>query len=220
MKHNLYALAAAAVVATAAITAAADVPETAGHISATITARNAGTAQWFFAMAPDNVLPLLPANTRLDMLDYFNSGIARESADASGARAIVTGSTARTLRFETGDTTRFELAVFTPGSDTIVALIETVTYPMPDSRIAWYDSRWRPVRAPFAEPQLADWLTKEGRRHRAEVEEQLPFISAVATADPDRGTVTYTRTIDSYFPAPDRPAALLHLSPTLTRRLK
>ena len=140
-------------------------------LSATMTARDAGSAQWYFAMAPDDVLPLLPVNTRLDMLDYYNSGVSRPSRDAAGGRAIVTGSSSRRVTFETGDTCSYELAVFTAGSDTIVALVETIRYPMPDSRIAWYDSRWRPIAPPAAEPKLDDWLTRDGRKNRQEVEE-------------------------------------------------
>lgn len=198
----------------------ADSAATAAPISATMTARNAGSAQWFFAMAPDHVLPLLPANTRLDMLDYYNSGIHRASADAAGARAIVTASAARSMRFETGDTCRFELAVFPLPNDTLVALIETIAYPVADSRIAWYDSEWRPVTPPLRTPGLDVWLTREGKRHRAEVEEALPFISATAEADPEQGTITLRRTIDAYFLPQERPAALDYVKPEIVFRLK
>lgn len=193
----------------------------AAPISATMTARDAGSAQWFFAMAPDDVLPMLPVNTRLDMLDYYNSGIARESQNEAGSRAIVTSSTDRRITFEQGDSCTFELAVFTTARrDTLVAVIETVRFPMADSRINWYDARWMPRPAPFAEPRLADWLTREGTRRRAEAEEALPFITAEATASPEAGTVTFRRTIDSFFLPGQAPEALGLLHPEIVRKLK
>lgn len=206
----------------AVATATAATPEAVSEpISATMTARNAGSAQWFFAMAPDDVLPLLPANTRLDMLDYYNSGVHRESADASGARAIVTGSSDRSLRFEVGDTCRFEIAVFPAGNDTLVALIETIAYPMRDSRIQWFDSRWQPARKALEEPSLADWLTPDGSKHRAEVEETSPFITYEAKADVTRGTITMRNTMETYFLPQDRAAAIGHyMHPELVYRLK
>ncbi len=189
-------------------------------LSATMTARDAGSAQWYFAMAPDDVLPLLPVNTRLDMLDYYNSGVSRPSRDAAGGRAIVTGSSSRRVTFETGDTCSYELAVFTAGSDTIVALVETIRYPMQDSRIAWYDSRWRPIAPPAAEPNLDDWLTRDGRKHRQEVEEAVPFMTSVAEAGPESGTLTLRRTIDAYFVPSERPDALRWLRPSIVFRFK
>jgi len=189
-------------------------------ISATVTARDAGSAQWFFAMAPSDVLPLLPVNTRLDMLDYYNSGVNRASRDAAGGRAVITSSAARRLTFEMGDSCSYELAVFTAGADTVVAIVETICYPMADSRVEWYGSRWQPLKPLLDEPQLDDWLTREGRRHRAEVEEALPFITARITADPDAGTLTIARTIDSYFHPTAPPEALRWLEPSLTYRLR
>ncbi|MDE6286089.1 MAG: DUF3256 family protein, partial [Muribaculaceae bacterium] len=165
---------------------------TAAPLSATMTARDAGSAQWFFAMAPDEVMPLLPANTRLDMLDYYNSGMQRPSRNEAGGMALITSSADRRLTFEAGDSCSYELAVFTTPRDTLVALIETLRYPMPDSRVEWFDARWQPVKAPVAEPGLKQWLTRDGARNRAEVEETIPFITATATADPDRRTITYT----------------------------
>lgn len=209
---------AASAAAPPAATNAVDTPD--AHISATMTAKDAGSAQWFFAMAPDDVLPLLPVNTRLDMLDYFNSGIERPSRDAAGSPAIVTSSSGRRLTFNTGDGSSYELAVYTAGRDTLVALVETLHYPMADSHIEWYDSHWQPLQPQLAEPGLSTWLTSAGRKHRAEVEQAIPFITAQAATDPDAGTITLTRTIDSYFLSDRAPAALRWLEPTLVYTLR
>ena len=221
MRATAFAIAAlipcAASASAQADTSAVAVP--AAHISATMTAKDAGSAQWFFAMAPDDVLPLLPVNTRLDMLDYYNSGVERPSRDAAGSRAIVTSSTNRRLTFDTGDGSTYELAVYTAGRDTIVALVETLHYPMADSRVEWYDSRWRPLQPLLGEPDQQALLTRAGRRHRGEVEEAIPFMTAEAVTDPDAGTLTLTRTIDGYFLPADTPDALRWLEPRLVYAL-
>lgn len=208
--------------ALAATAAEPDTPEqsAAAPISATMTARDAGSAQWFFAMAPDDVLTLLAVNTRLDMLDYYNSGVQRPSRDAAGGRAIVTSSTGSRITFECGDSCAYELAVFRAGTDTVVALVETLHYPMADSRIEWYSSRWEPLRPLLAEPQLADWLTGDGRKHADEVRAALPFITASATTDPDSGMLTLTRTIDGFFTDADKPKALQWVRPSISYTIK
>ena len=43
----------------------------------------------FFVSAPDEVLPLLPQNTRLDMLDYFSSGMSTFSPNATRGNARI-----------------------------------------------------------------------------------------------------------------------------------
>ena len=113
----------------------------------------------------------------------------------------------------------YELAVYTAGRDTIVALVETLHYPMADSRVEWYDSRWRPLQPLLGEPDLQAWLTRAGRRHRGEVEEAIPFMTAEAVTDPDAGTLTLTRTIDGYFLPADTPDALRWLEPRLVYAL-
>lgn len=215
MRIRTLILAAALVAAAApAVAGSHDAP-----ISSTMTARDAGSAQWFFAMAPDDVLPLLPANTRLDMLDYFNSGVDRASRNAAGSEARILSSADRRITFVLGDSTTCEIGVFISPADTAVALVETLRFPMADSRISWYDGAWAPRKAPVDEPRLADWLTADGRRQRTEVEREIPFLTAVITTDPETRTVTYTRTIDSYFLPSERPASLGLLQPRLQLKL-
>ena len=196
-------------------------PDMSGHLSATMTARDAGSAQWFFATAPERVMPLLPENTRLDMLDYFNSGVERPSRNSAGGSAIVTASTDRLLSFKMGEGVDYQLGVFTTAKgDTLVAVAETIHIPMADTRIAWYGRDWTPAESPVAEPLLADWLTAPGRKHRKAVEEQLPFLTASATLRPEQGEVAYVRSVDSYFVPSEKPEALSYLEQTLVRKLR
>ena len=77
-----------------------------------------------------------------------------------------------------------------------------------------------PIAPPAAEPNLDDWLTRDGRKHRQEVEEVVPFMTSVAEAGPESGTLTLRRTIDAYFVPSERPDALRWLRPSIVFRFK
>ena len=47
------------------------------------------TASKAFTSAPSDVFPLLDTNTRMDMVDYYNSGLATPSANRIDRKSVV-----------------------------------------------------------------------------------------------------------------------------------
>jgi hypothetical protein len=72
---------------------------------------------------------------------------------------------------------------------------------MPDSEIAFYDFEWKklPTDRFFVEPKLADWLTDEGKKVRADVENVVPFIIASYNFDVETGMLTIANRLSEYF---------------------
>lgn len=175
----------------------------------------ARTAADFFVAAPPEVLRSIDTITRLDMLDYYRSGISTASSNLYDGHCRVTDEQERVIAFEPTSTSESRLALLvSPKNDTTLCLIETVHIPMPDSRITFYDTDFRPLKkAPLNEPRLADWVTD--KRYIDQVAEQIPFITAQYDYHPATNTLTITRTIDRYYASDDVPAALQYVKKSL-----
>ncbi|MDO4319071.1 MAG: DUF3256 family protein [Bacteroidales bacterium] len=170
-------------------------------VAATCMTATARTAGEIFASAPDRVIKMLPQSTRLDMLDYYHYGSDKASMNAFGGDARVLSESTSDLHWQTSDRANMQLAVLTAGKDTVVAVVETLLTPVPDSRIEFYDSDWHAVKAPVKMPVRADWLTDEGRRHADELEVVLPFDFVEARFDLDEGRLILTNNARSYLTA-------------------
>lgn len=159
----------------------------------------ARTASQLFATAPDNVIRLLPQSTRLDMLDYFNYGSTRASANAFDGEARMTAVSDAAVSFELDKGVEMQIAVLPAAKDTVVALVTTLHMPVPDSYIEFYDTAWRPLRkAPMTLPAYDAWLTPEGLAARTDVELQLPFMPVSATFDRDARVLKLTNEAPMY----------------------
>lgn len=155
-----------------------------------------------FFSAAEAPIPLLEANTRLDMADYWRHGMTRESANELGGTAAITQVSVDTTSMRFGITGQVDcqLAMLASGRDTVVLFIETLPLPMADSHLSFYDRNWQPLAKPaLTMPVLADWLTPQGAVERADVEAWLPFITARADYDPATRTLTIANTVKDYY---------------------
>lgn len=165
----------------------------------TALAAGARTASDFFAAAPDHVIRLLPQATRLDMLDYFNYGSTRPSANAFGGEARVMAVSPSAVGFTPAEGVDMQLAVLPAGSDTVVALVTTLALPAPDSSVEFFDTSWRPLRRPpFVMPGYDDWLLPDARRDAADIRLALPFMPVRAEFDPDATMLRLTCQAPAY----------------------
>ncbi len=168
------------------------------------------------AEAPEAVIPLIDKNTRLDMIDYFMAGQSKASANkAMGSCSIVEMSDS-SVTFMLTDSVRCQLFVLNPDSEApVIGVITTYSDPMPDSSVAFYNTRWQKLPSAWAQPGLSAWLTPEGARSRAKVEEEVPFILATFSYSPSTGRLVATNRTDRYFVSSDAPGSLALLKPEL-----
>ena len=145
-----------------------------------------------FATAGGDIIPLLDRNARLDMIDYFNSGMDRPSTNELAGRSSITRMDDRSMRIRLTDASNYQLAALPAGADTLVAVIATVLTPAPDSRMAVYTRSWDKdlTKNIFKQPVLSDWRTAGGRRHRDEVAKLVPFMLTAYDYDPATSTLT------------------------------
>ncbi|MDE5822425.1 MAG: DUF3256 family protein [Paramuribaculum sp.] len=154
----------------------------AGGVFAQLTASRA------FAEAPQSVFPLLDHNTRLDMIDYFNSGMTTASKNNMDGKSRITALTPNKVEISMTDASSYELALLpTANGDSVIALITTVATPAPDSQMAIFSKDWSKniTNGIFTKPVLADWLTDEGKDDISEVESIVPFMLVSYSYNPD-----------------------------------
>lgn len=144
-----------------------------------ITPASARAVRDFFASEPGIVFPLLPVNTRLDMLDYFDNGQIVSATNNLGNDTQIISLDSTFLSVQTSECRTVELRMFTPSAhDTVIAVIETVELPMADSRISFYDRNWKLLQTSkfITPPTMADFFTKATPRgKRADLLSSIDF---------------------------------------------
>ncbi len=161
----------------------------------TAVAATAGiSAESAFKSAPRHVFPMLDETTRLDMVDYFHSVNNKGAHNAFGGTSSVTAVTPETMHIAMTEASTYQLSVIPASSDTLIALIITVSTPAPDSKMTVYTSDWkRNVTADvFRKPLFRDWLNDAGRKNNDEVEALVPFLLIGYSYDPATMTLTLT----------------------------
>lgn len=176
-----------------------------------VTAAGAGAREAidFFTM-PEAAVPLVDTNTRLDMTDYFRSGMHRPSKNTVDEPCVILGAEASAVTFQPAPDVETTLAVLTGGkADTVLMTVTTIRLPQAESEVAFYDSSWQPLaKSPLVAPLLKDWLTAEGASERDAVESWLPFIITSAAYDPAAKRLTFSNNMKEYY-AGDEDLALL-----------
>ena len=189
---------------------------TALFLLATLTVTAQKTAADAFTTAPTGIFPLLDQNTRLDMVDYYNSGLATPSANRLQGRSAITSLTPATSTVKITDSSAAQIALLPAGRDTSYAVISTVATPGLDSTIKFYDSNWAPLPTDrhFTAPGWNDWMTPG--HDITEITAHTPFMLASYFIDTDAGTLTATNNLATFLDEDTYKTLSPALRPTLT----
>lgn len=140
----------------------------------------ARTVRDFFASEPDDLFMLLPHNARLDMLDYYDSGQTVDMRNNLGDSTRLIDLTDNYLKVQMSSAKHVEIRLLNWSKrDTIIAVVETVFTPVPDSRITFYNSNWSPLETirPLKMPTIDDFfLPAANRDMRNKVHAAAPFF--------------------------------------------
>lgn len=168
----------------------------------------ARTAADFFVSAPDEALILIDRNTRMDMLDYFNNNLATSSSNMVGGSARILANQPDLIEMTVGRDSNVKIAVVPELRDTLIAVIETVLTPVPDSYVKFYTRNWYPIKySTPAMPSAMDFVPKELRKEAAKaVMPDVCFV--VADYNPAERTFKMRNTTPAYYTDRDRPDGL------------
>lgn len=187
-------------------------------LAASLSASAQLTASKAFASAPASQFPLLDNTTRLDMIDYFNSGSSTASSNVLRGSSKITGLTPESLSFRMTDASSYQIVVLPEAKDTLIAVIETVAMPARDSRMSFYNKDWMTVKSRvFTAPTLQDWMTDAGRAQADMIEAMVPFLIVSYEYDPSTRVLTLTNNLSSFISHDDM-AVGDYFHPTLRYR--
>ncbi|MDE6196255.1 MAG: DUF3256 family protein [Muribaculaceae bacterium] len=177
----------------------------------------ARTAADFFLDAPAALLPLLDRNTRLDMIDYHANGFQTPSKNLFNGQSRITSSDDCRIEVQLSRDAAMQIAVIPSKSDTIIAVIETVHTPVPDSRITLYDTAWKPLRRQPAMPDAKAFI-EPARRAEAAAMPMPPMCFVRADYNPATGLFTFRNSTVAYYAESDRPEILELMRGTVDMR--
>ncbi|MDE6528408.1 MAG: DUF3256 family protein [Muribaculaceae bacterium] len=168
---------------------------------ASVPAAWALTASQAFVDAPATVFPTIDRITRLDMIDYFNSGSKKPSKNSFKGDCRIISASDSQITFSTSDVSEVSLSLIPQKSDTIIMVITTLKTPDDDSSARFYNSRWEEInKGLFLVPQLNDWVKPESRTRIDELESIFPFMLARFTYEPESGILTLTNNVSNLLP--------------------
>lgn len=153
-----------------------------------------------FKTAPSSLLPLLAKNTRLDMLDYFNSGMDTPSKNELNGNSRIESMTDETILLTVSPASKAQLATLPYGNGSLVVFISTIETPAPDSKMNVYTFDWSQelTAKVFKEPELKDWLTDEGKKKDSDIEAMMPFMLVAYNYDPSTKILALTNNSASF----------------------
>lgn len=164
----------------------------------------ARTVADFFMSMPASVLPLFTDTQRQDMIDYYRYGSDRATPNMFRGASRITAESETVLTVSVAENSQMQVAVIASKSDTIVAVISTVSLPVQDARIDFYDRNWQPLRRqPVAMPEFTDWITKDGEAHLADITLALDFIPMTISYDAEAATLTFHNNCEGLLAAED-----------------
>lgn len=157
---------------------------------------------------------------RLDMADYFRSGLDTPTPLSNNMQGRILDATERSVTWQVTPGIISTLHVVGSGKKARLLVIESLDIPARDSRVTWYDLDWQPVKAPVDAPVLADWLTDAGRKEQPQVEAWLPYMTATARLNDDATAIIYTNTVaDSFLEPEDMSHITTWLKPEISVKL-
>ena len=132
----------------------------------------------FFASEPGKIFPLLTRTSRLDMVDYYNSGKTVAIANNLEGESSLLELDSAYLKVQTSQSRTVEMRMRTVGKDTVITVIETVMTPVPDSRLTQWNVHWQRFTSDklFAMPGIDDFIIRKMPHDlRADLQDAMIF---------------------------------------------
>lgn len=176
------------------------------------------TPRSILTSAPEEVIPSINKSTILDMIDYYESGSTKPSANKFGTDARITAMDSCMVTLTTGNGHELSIANIAVGKQQMIMVIDRVATPSIDATLKFYSSKWVPVetRKVIKLPNLHDWIGKITDEQRKDLENALPFLTYDITFDTTNLTLTLTPTIGDYVSSEDREMVESLIAPQIT----
>lgn len=116
-----------------------------------------------FTSMPDSIYPLLTAKNRKDMVDFYNNKMEAKVRNRLNDYARLDTLTNQYLHLTPSPSSEVVMRLLeTSDSTMLICLVQTVTKPIRDSRVKFYDSQWRQLTSMILPtPATADFFSNQ-----------------------------------------------------------
>lgn len=142
-----------------------------------------------FLTAPDSAVGLIDKTQRLDMIDYMEAGMTeRTVTNRRNGKSKLTQLTDSTFIIENGTAQIISATLLEGKKDTLIAVIETLMTPAPDSHLSIYNKEWKQLKKAWKEPADKEWGSHAAKFLLTEYTlsgDTLTLTDRTATWDPE-----------------------------------
>lgn len=169
---------------------------------------NARSIMDFFISEQGELMSLLPKNTRMDMIDYYNAGRVIEAKNNLGEGSRFNKITDNYISLRLTKSCTIEMMLIPISKkDSVIIAIKTLDLPAKDSRITFYDTDWKPV-APkryFKPVTMKDFITipKGDKTKKETVLEAIDFPIISYSINPESHTIVARHGLEQYMSKED-----------------
>lgn len=188
-------------------------------IAASTVTLPAITPREAFVTAPRDVIVTIDSLTRLDMLDYYDSGSTIASRNKLGGASQVKLVTDDAITISTSGSSEITIRLLPVKGDTLIMVTGTLILPAPDSKLTLYDKGWTALGGKSRIPSHNDlslWILPQFKSNIKEIEDIVPFVTAVYTYND--GIITMTHTLSKTLPTDNYKRVKPMLSPQISFR--
>ena len=116
------------------------------------------TMREFFLTAPLDIVGYVDESSRLDMIDYLEAGLSDRTVTSNRNLGVrLAELTDSTVILKAGEVQTITLRLLPAKSDTVIAVIETLATPAPDSKLAIYNKEWQILPKSWSAPADKEW---------------------------------------------------------------
>lgn len=118
----------------------------------------ARTAREFFLTAPMEIVSYVDDSSRLDMIDYLEAGLTDRTVMSNRNVGVrLSELTDSTVTLKAGEVQTIAMRLLPAKSDTVIAVIETLATPAPDSKLSIYNKEWQLLPKAWNAPADKEW---------------------------------------------------------------
>ena len=156
-------------------------------------------ARDYFTSMPDSVLPLLTEVNRADCIDFLDSHMKAEVTNRFNGKSEMTRLSSDFIEMQLSTASTWQMKVLPLADAQVVCTVSTVSAPVADSHLRFYDDDWKELPASrFLDtlPVLDDFFTAvpdsvNPNRYKT-YRSRVDMLLMKADLSPDAQTLTFT----------------------------
>lgn len=157
-----------------------------------------------FAKMPEEMLPFVTENNRLDCIDFIENNMQARAKNRFDENVELKKLTDNYLLFQTSEIGQLEMKLYQQTDSTaIICVVETVLGPVADSNIRFYDQSWNSVSmydAQVSRPAVEAFFPNVPDEKRTDIDDALAELRDLllmeARLSPTDNTLTWTLSVD------------------------